>query len=253
MKQFLVAISFFTRIPIRLKDVSEESFFKSMLLMPLVGIIIGLVIWFVAWLSYFIDVPQVCGVLIVLTYIWFTGGLHLDGVADAGDALFSARDRGRMFEIMKDSRLGTYGAVSLFLLLLTDYACSQWFITHYTFALILMPVVGRCCALQLGAYSEAAPEGGGLGKGLVAVSKPWIPILYDIILLSLTWALFDRIVITAEIIALGCGFLLVHYFHKKLGGINGDCVGATIEITQAVFMVSLAIYSQIYWNYFFTV
>ena len=101
MREFLIALSFFTRIPVKLDNVSEDEFFDSMNLMPLVGILIGLLLWLAGWLVWFIGYPAGGAVLMILLYLWFTGGLHLDGVADTGDAVFSARDRDRMFEIMK--------------------------------------------------------------------------------------------------------------------------------------------------------
>ncbi len=249
MKKFLVALSFFTRIPVKIKNVTNEEFFEAMQLMPLVGVLIGAVLWLVAWSGYFIQNPQLSSFLILVVYLLLTGGLHLDGVADTGDAVFSARDKKRMFEIMKDSRLGTYGAVCLFMVLLGYYVSGQWFVTDYTLVLILVPVIGRFCAVFLGTFSQACPEGGGLGKGFVQFAQNWIPVLYGIVILSVTWIFFDKVILVAEVFSVLFTIFLIWYYKKTLGGITGDQIGLTIELTQLFFMMAVIITSKIYYLY----
>ena len=116
MRKILIAISFFTRFPIKLKDVSEEEFYDSMIFMPLVGLLVGAILFAVSWVLSYIHVIQLQALFTMIVYIWITGGLHLDGFADTVDALFSARDHAKMREIMKDSRLGSFGAIGLILL-----------------------------------------------------------------------------------------------------------------------------------------
>ena len=116
MRKILIAISFFTRFPIKLKDVSEEEFYDSMIFMPLVGLLVGAILFAVSWALSYIHVIQLQALFTMIVYIWITGGLHLDGFADTVDALFSARDHAKMMEIMKDSRLGSFGAIGLILL-----------------------------------------------------------------------------------------------------------------------------------------
>ncbi|MGI6109154.1 MAG: adenosylcobinamide-GDP ribazoletransferase [Eubacteriaceae bacterium] len=247
MREFLIALSFFTRIPVNLKDVTEDEFFRSMNLMPIVGILIGLLLWLCAWLAWFIGYPPAGALIVILVYIWFTGGLHLDGVADTGDAVFSARDRETMFRIMKDSRLGTYGAVSLMLLILSQFVCFQWFISDYTSALVLVPVIGRAAAVQMVSWSEPAAGGGGLGKGYSAVTRTWIPVLYGILLFSAILYFYDTVILTAAVAALLLSLLLIPYFRKAFGGITGDHIGLSIELTQAVFMLLVIIITGIYY------
>ena len=245
MREFLIALSFFTRIPVKLDNVSEDEFFDSMNLMPLVGILIGLLLWLAGWLVWFIGYPAGGAVLMILLYLWFTGGLHLDGVADTGDAVFSARDRDRMFEIMKDSRLGSYGAVSLIMLLLTQFVCFQWMISSYTAALVLVPVIGRTAAVQLVSWSEPAQQGGGLGKGFCAVTKPWLPVLYGILLFAACWAFYDVTVTMAAVFTLFGAMLFIPYFKKTFGGITGDHIGLSIELSQVLFMILIIMISGI--------
>lgn len=70
--------------------------------------------------------PSVLAILVLMIYLMITGGLHLDGLADVSDGLFSCRDKERMFEIMKDSRIGAFGVIALFFLFY-KYVGSPWF------------------------------------------------------------------------------------------------------------------------------
>ena len=105
-REFLIGLSFYTRLPIQLQNVTEDEFYNSMLLMPVIGVVIGAALWGFGWCVSWIGIPELAAILMLIFYIWLTGGLHYDGVADTIDAVFSARDHEKMMTIMKDSRLG---------------------------------------------------------------------------------------------------------------------------------------------------
>ena len=111
MKKFLIALSFYTRIPIFIKsEVSEEEFYSSMTLLPVVGLIIGGILYIPWYLLR--EIPkEIVSFLMVFLYIWLTGGLHIDGFIDTLDGILSNRDRERVLEIMKDSRVGSFGVI----------------------------------------------------------------------------------------------------------------------------------------------
>ncbi|MDO4289284.1 MAG: adenosylcobinamide-GDP ribazoletransferase [Eubacterium sp.] len=241
MRKFLIAISFFTRIPITLKDVSEEEFYESMILMPVVGLLVGAVLLGAAWLFSYIHVLQLQALLLLIVYIWFTGGLHLDGFADTTDALFSARDHAKMMEIMKDSRLGSFGAIGLILLFLTLWSCYTVVLPDYPLAVLLLPMVGRYCAIQACCFSTYAEGGGGLGKRIVEMTRPVHVFIYILLIGLFAWFVVGRLAFFAFLITAVLGLLLTLYLKKKIGGMTGDTIGMTIELTQALYLVSLAV------------
>lgn len=241
MRKILIAISFFTRIPIKLKDVSTEEFYDSMILIPVVGVFIGLILFGVSILLSFIHFIQLQALLMVIAYIWLTGGLHLDGFADTTDALFSARDREKMMEIMKDSRLGAFGAIGLILIILTNWMTYTIILPEYSSAILIIPVFGRVAAIMSTCFSTYAPGGGGLGKRFVEMTKLHHFIIYLILLMGFSTLILGLPGLLTVVICLLPAFLLMKNLQHKIGGMTGDTIGMTIELNQTFFMVVFSV------------
>ena len=107
-----------TRIPIKADIGFDEEFHKSIVYFPLVGFVIGLISFLIGILALKIFDPFVTSILIVAGEVVLTGGLHIDGLGDTFDAIYSNRDKERMLEIMKDSRLGTNSLLAILFLVL---------------------------------------------------------------------------------------------------------------------------------------
>ena len=148
-QSFWLAVGFLTRIPMPVKiDYSQSLMNRSSLYFPLVGLLLGgLYGALFAGLAVFWSLP-VCIGLVLAFHLWITGAFHEDGLADSMDALGGGYTVARRLEIMKDSRIGTYGAVALIMalglkgLLLAD-ANPVWL------ALLLSPVISRLTPLWL--------------------------------------------------------------------------------------------------------
>lgn len=239
-REMLIGISFYTRFPINLKDVGEDEFFHSELWMPIIGALIGLCVFAVAWLLHFVPYRAFAAILLMIFYLWITGGLHYDGVADTADAIFSARDHKKMMAIMKDSRLGSFGAIALVLMILTMVSGFQVLIYRVPVALFLMPIVGRYSAIQTCALSHYAEGGGGLGRAITEIAKPWHALVYFVIIfLVMLW--LEPVVAVAFAVTSAINILLRVYFDRKIGGITGDTIGMTIELTQAIFVTAVVL------------
>lgn len=241
MRKLLIAISFFTRFPITLKDVSEDEFYNSMIFMPIVGILIGAILFLVSWVFSYIHVISLQALFTMIVYIWITGGLHLDGFADTVDGLFSARDHEKMMEIMKDSRLGSFGAIGLILLFLTIWSCYTVILPQNLLIVLLLPIVGRYCAIQICCFSTYAEGGGGLGRRIVEMTKPWHVLVYLMLILPFAWFCIGPVAFWATLATMLVNFGLMLYLQRKIGGITGDTIGLTIELTQAIYLVLLAV------------
>src|SRR5690606_1851854 len=120
MNSILLALQFFTSFPVRKElQLGNKEVSSMFMALPFIGAAIGCLLAGVAfvgsdWLGF---QPFLTAVLIVLAGIIATGGLHVDGFADAGDAFFSYRDRAKRLEILEDPRLGAFGTLSLVSLL----------------------------------------------------------------------------------------------------------------------------------------
>lgn len=250
MRKLLIAISFFTRIPISLKDVTEDEFYNSMMLIPFVGVFIGIILFAAAFLLSFIHLIELQAMLLIIIYIWLTGGLHLDGFADTIDGLFSARDHKKMMEIMKDSRLGAFGAIALILLILTNWIGFQIILSQYSAALLVIPVFGRTAAIMSTCFCHYAEGGGGLGKRFVEMTKPGHFIGYFIFLLIFATVILGIVGLLVTVLSFIPAILLMVMLQKKIGGMTGDTIGLTIEANQIFFIIVLSILISNFPSYF---
>ena len=179
----------------------------------------------------------------VLALVLLTGGFHLDGLADTCDGIFSARSRERMLEIMKDSRLGTFGGLALvFAILLKVFAviglahlpAKEWFML-----LVCAPIAGRA-ALVLGMYGQRyAREGEGMGSlyiGQVSFRNAALTLLGGAIAVGLIGGLHG---LAAMLVTYVVIYGLVHYLRRRLGGQTGDTLGALAETAEIVFLLAL--------------
>lgn len=240
MKIFLVALSFFTRIPINIRtEVSEDEFYKSMALLPVVGMFIGLIMYGVIYVMNFLNLPtNIMSFLLLSFYIWITGGLHIDGFIDSADALLSNRDREKMLEIMKDSRIGAFGAIAIILMLLGLFLI--YGLVPYK-AFILMPIIGRSCGVFAASMSKYAKDTNDLGRRFVEdMGKKQGA--FAIIFSLLAIVVVDYYYLVPFVICMIMTYIYVNVFKKKLHGMTGDTIGMMIELNQAVFLYAAYIF-----------
>ena len=115
MKGFLLLMSFMTRLYVPKVEYDELKLGKAMKYFPFVGFIIGIFLYFTALLFFrFTYSINLAIIFVILIEIILTGGIHLDGLADTFDGIFSYRSKQKMLEIMKDSRIGTNGVLAHF-------------------------------------------------------------------------------------------------------------------------------------------
>lgn len=167
MKSFLTMLSFFTRIPLRIRfEVNSEVYQKGIKYLIIIALIIGAPVGAAFLLKEWLG-PYVAAFISLTLYLLITGGLHVDGMADTMDAFGSNRDREKMLAIMKDSRIGTFGVLAICIyvagmVLLMAQADAA--------AIVLFPLAGRTAALLCARmFGYARPE--GLGKCFVDGAK----------------------------------------------------------------------------------
>lgn len=245
MNTFLAAVMFLTRVPIgnaykfRLEDLALSAIY-----FPVVGALVGLVGGIALLTSY--AVPSFVAVLIcMLVTLWITGGLHEDGLADCVDGLAGGRDSQRRLEIMKDSRIGTYGALALWFSLTAKLILIQSLLTVSVVTALLAVVVahtlGRASTVALLASlpyvrkeeSKSSPFGNKLTYTQLSIGLMF-PFILSVGLLRLK-GLFCLVV--AIVVASACGF----HFKRKIGGITGDCLGATNQLVELSSYLSLVV------------
>ena len=112
IRSLFIAFSTYSRIPVPQVEWSEENRKYSMCFFPLIGTVIGLLLWGWLWLCDALSIsPMLRGALGALLPIFVTGGIHMDGFMDTSDAMASWQSRERRLEILKDSHVGAFAVL----------------------------------------------------------------------------------------------------------------------------------------------
>ena len=228
----ILALQFLTRIPINKNiDFNHENIRKSTYYFPYVGILLGALVA----LSYYIFLPfnkDIASFIGVLMIIILTGGLHLDGLSDTADGFYSARDKEKMLLIMKDSRIGAFGVISLILIILFKYIIISNLDSNVGLVLMLSLGNSRLVVLIQMAYKKTARPG-GLGE-LFSQSKPKKYIIFSIIQYIIIISLINVKFLIPLIGTIILGEIISKITYKKIDGFTGDVYGATIELCEAL-------------------
>ena len=186
MKRFISILQFMTRIPINIDTGFDEEFHKTITYFPLVGLVLGVLIYIIGLVSGIFFDSFITSIIVTLALVILTGGLHIDGLGDTFDAIYSYRDKERMLEIMKDSRLGTNSLLAIMFLILLKIGFIYSIINNnLLWTVIFMPVVARLGVIVM-MYKTVTPRENGMGNlfiGKASTSMFTIAILYTIILM----------------------------------------------------------------------
>lgn len=236
IKGLIVAIQFLTRLPVNIQvDFNSENIRKSTFYYPFVGVLLGVL----SSIPYYFLSPynvDIASFLTVIMMIVLTGGLHLDGLSDTADGFFSNRDREKTLEIMKDSRIGAFGVLSLILMTLFKYTLISNMGKDLPIALILSMGNSRLVVLLQIAFKRIARPG-GLGD-MIHSSKPMRYILGGNLIYIILIAYIDIQYMIPLMVSVLVGELISAYTYKKIGGFTGDVYGATVEIIEAISLLA---------------
>ncbi len=234
IKSFLLMILFLTRIPLKYPyKYNDDDFLEGIKLTPLIGLIIGLFITIPFMLGSYLD-KTVIVLIVWALYTWITGGLHIDGFTDTIDGLFSNRDKGKIFEIMSDSRIGAFGVIGFVFMILFNITLSYYL--GYKF-FILMPIVGRVSSLLAASGSKYAKDSMGMGTLYIENAKRRDVTTGNIFILIISIILRVRLrylipIFLTQLIVL----FLTKYIKKKIDGMTGDTIGFIVEISQTIYL-----------------
>jgi adenosylcobinamide-GDP ribazoletransferase len=242
VKALIRAISFLTILPVGRQGemAPDQALAESMAWFPAVGLFPGALMLAAALLSPRPLPPSVAVFMALLAGVIITGGLHLDGLADWADGLGGKNPEG-VLRIMKDTRLGAFGASAMVLLLLGKYAAALAIISrgHDPSALILAPVLARWAMVLVALTSPYPRIEGGTARAFVGRGGTKV-ILKATALTALVIALTSPVQGTLyAAAAAGTGWLLRCHSLRRVRGITGDILGATCELVElAILLIS---------------
>ncbi|WHH60580.1 adenosylcobinamide-GDP ribazoletransferase [Petroclostridium sp. X23] len=237
-KRIILMIQFLTQIPIAINlDVNEEDFGKGLAFGPLIGLLIGGFIALIYRVSSMAAHGLFPAAVVMVCYAMMTGGLHIDGLGDTFDGLFSNRSKERMLEIMRDSRVGTNAVIAIVSIFLLNTVCiAELGKDVIVKVLLIMPVMGRLGSVCSAGMSKYARSGEGLGKAFIdycGINQIVIGTLISGIIAFLLFNLTGLIFIGSTIIFT---YLFVQFVTSKIGGMTGDTCGAACELNQTIFL-----------------
>jgi adenosylcobinamide-GDP ribazoletransferase len=235
-RRFLLAVQFLTRIPtpstVKL-DPAELS--RSSVFFPLVGLIVGVAVALAAKFGAYINTP-VAGLAGVLVWVLITGGLHLDGLGDVADALGAAHGNPERFqEVLRDPHAGSFAVIAINLQIVAKLVLiisvagrgSVW-------ALAIIPAWARWGALF---WAHAVPPlRAGTGERFSRDIS-----LHSIAGWGLALAFASAWIAPTLLAALLVVPGVALYWRWRVGGITGDCLGASIEVTESLLLLALLI------------
>ncbi|QER39709.1 adenosylcobinamide-GDP ribazoletransferase [Acinetobacter suaedae] len=241
MTPFWIALQFLTVFPIQLKTIpTEQQKAQAILFYPFIGLLIGLVLCISSILLFKLPTILLASIILIL-WIWLTGGLHLDGLADTADAWVGGfGDKERTLNIMKDPACGPIGVLSLVMICLLKFAAIYVLLEQQLSAfLIVVPAIGRSAALFFFLTTTYVRQH-GLGRSIADLIPKALSWIVFVITLSFLCVFGWRGVVSLVLFLLAL-FYLRKKFIERISGITGDTVGASIELSEVCVLMSFLI------------
>lgn len=235
IRSFSHALQFLTRLPappISVFDPADLS--RAALWFPLVGAIVGGIVATALWAGAQVN-PWIGALLAVVAWVWVTGALHLDGLADVSDALAGThRSPERFMQILRDPHVGAFGVVAIVLMLMAKLVLLAQ-IAGPAAALPLV-LVAAWARLGLPIWSLLVPPlAGGSGEAFSRHIDARLIAAQGLILALLTAWLAP--VLLAALVVIPA---IAAYWRYRLGGITGDCLGASVEVSETILLLLFA-------------
>lgn len=234
-RKFAVSLSFLTvlRLPVS-GEITPSDSGGSYACFPVVGFLVGLTAYLTVLLLHSVMPPILLAAWTCALMALVTRGFHLDGLADLADGLGGGYTPERRLEIMKDSATGAFGAIALVLaLLVKTCALYSLIVAKNWLALATVPALGRF-AIVVCAYKSSCARPAGLAKAGIEYITPGslIAAALSAALLALPSGVMGAPILLGAAVA--CGLFVRSLAHRCLGGVTGDVLGSTNEITEVV-------------------
>ena len=235
MKYFLIALQFLTRIPVKIKEeIQPQDYGRSMAWFPLVGLVLGICSVLIFKTAVIFFPKAVAEILALSSYVFLTGALHIDGLADTWDGLCGGRgDPEKTLKIMKDSSVGAMGSLAISLdLLLRFVLLDSLPLTKLPQALIAMAVLGRWTQIVF-VLNSTSPKPNSRAGYFNSSLTPAIFIFASGLMLLICAFIVKPVALISVLAFLSLfGLLCRNYFKRKIGGITGDTIGAVNETSE---------------------
>ena len=234
VEEIQVAFQFLTRLPISRIAYHPDSLSRSAKFFPVVGLVIGVC----ASVLQHILAPHLNRMLVALLILTFlvliTGGLHEDALGDTADAFGGGWNREQVLTILRDSRIGSFGALALVLSVLARFLLLSILpVNRFTALVVSAHVLCRWTTLPLSYFLRPARESDdGQGARIARKISPASLLTGSLLSLAIVIYLMRREFWIPVVVALGMTASSGLYYFRRIGGVTGDCFGATNQLTE---------------------
>ncbi len=238
MDDLRMALSLLTRLPVRYPE--NRPLAQSIWCYPMVGLILGIFLAPVLWFTPHMNWPPLAnGLIIVALLSVLTGALHEDGLADVADGFGGTRERTRKLEIMRDSRMGSYGTLALILVVLFKASLIGALIDRYNSGVVLACLVtvlalsrGLIAFLMWGlppARTDGLARRVGRPTGICTLLGGFLAVM-----IAVTLSGFLPVpALGLVVVSVATVFLIGWLSMKQINGITGDVLGASITLCES--------------------
>lgn len=244
LNNFLLIIQLLTRIPIK-KELfcSKENFRKGSVFIPIVGGMVGGIQWIIYKLCIGIFPLNVSIAAVILTEVIITGALHIDGLGDMCDGFFNFKDKSRIIEIMKDSRIGTYACLAIIMDILLKYSFLCFIVPLFSLIIIVAPIISRFAIVFIAFIGKKAKNTGSGNLFIANIGKFEFSVALFITLIMLFFLMSRNIihVIVLVFFVLFVSSLFNMFCNNKINGLTGDLFGALNEIIEIITMAIVCV------------
>ena len=236
IRAFFMCLGMFTSLPCPYRPWDEDARDWMLVMLPLVGLVIGALWYFVAWLP--LTAVEVVRNALIVSFPWLvTGFIHLDGYMDTCDAMLSWRPLEKRLEILKDSHTGAFAVVGIVILALFSYdAVADNWIENWQ-GLIFIPIVSRCgsafsvLSLKPIGHSQYAEMKSHLPQK-ISVAAIWL----IAVVVCFLWRGRTALTLIIETAAYA---LAMTWVYRTLKGVSGDVAGFALTVSECVALMTL--------------
>lgn len=241
VSHLILAVRFLTIVPVPGREaMGAGALGRAAWWFPAVGVALGACLVAADHLLAFAFPPLLGSILLISLWKVLTGGIHLDGLADVLDGL-AGRDAERRVAIMRDSRIGVFGAAGLVLcILISTGAVDALPPGRHPAVLLLAPAVGRLAPLLVGPLFPPATPGQGAGAAFLEGLSPWAAPVSVAGLWIVAAALLGPWGGLLLSFALASALLWAVFLAARLGGLTGDALGSSVEVGELATLVAAA-------------
>lgn len=236
IRSFFSAVGFLTIIPVSKQEINQY----TTLWFPVVGLFLGGILFLLNFvLTPLLHNPIVIVTVLLVIYIFLTGGLHIDGLSDSVDGVVGGRsDRRKILSIMDDSHIGAEGVIAVVCDILLKFVLLMSLLSN---VLLIFPVISRWAMVLSMVLSRPAKDS---GAGRLFIENTKLQNFFIATLFCVIFAVIILPLIKTFIAILISGLVTVlttFFFTKKIGGMSGDSIGAINEITEIVVLLVFVI------------